>query len=289
MRTRENPIKTFWREVFMTGSPIPFILLGQVSVFVIIYTIDLLFDVKIIPNPLYETLISKLSLPQNLTVFIQQPWSIITHSFVYTGLFKILFDCLWLYWIGNLFLTFLNRRQFLFIYICALFLNAGAYLAAAQIPALQHNILGSLLTSTGSLVAIVAATACLLPTYEMRLFLFGNIKLRTIAWVFIAFEIIFYIFTNKPAAVGILVSSAFGIAYIKALQQGNDWSKIFRKPAPKSKLKVVHTDASRPLRSGIHELPNQEAIDQILDKISLSGYDSLTAQEKEILFRASKH
>ncbi|MBP3942451.1 rhomboid family intramembrane serine protease [Sphingobacteriaceae bacterium WQ 2009] len=286
---RDNALKNFWRDVFMTGSPIPYIILAQVTIFIVIHLFDLLLELQLIQVSLYDRSVSYLAIPRDFQQFLKQPWSLLSYSFTYVGLFKILFDCMWLYWIGNLFLTFLNRRQFLFIYISTVLLTAVVYLGVAQIPYFQQSIQGSLMTATASITALLIATATLIPQYELRLFLFGNVRLKTLAIVITAIEFIFFFLTNKPASIALLASGLFGFACIKMLQSGRDWSAIFKKSARrKSKLRVVHSQPIYPRSKSVIDLPNQEEIDQILDKISLSGYESLTSHEKEILFRASR-
>jgi hypothetical protein len=88
---------------------------------------------------------------------------------------------------------------------------------------------------------------------------------------------------NAGGCIAHLGGSLLGYIYIKALQNGNDWSKMFQK---KSKLKVVQSNKSSSQFN--NKLPDQEVIDKILDKISVSGYDSLSRSEKEQLFNASK-
>ncbi len=287
----QKEFKSFWRDTFSSGSPIPIVIIGQVGLFVLIHIFDLLAETKIITNPLYDNTVQYLSLPLGIDRFMEQPWSLFTYSFVYTGLFRILFDCLWLYWIGNLFLNFLNSRQLWFIYTSSLFLGGGIYLALGQIPLLANSPQTILNTGSMALAGVVAATATLVPHSEVRLLLLGNLKLRTIACVYFGLEIIFYALVNKTAAATYVCIVLWGFLFMRTLQQGKDWSKIMLfKRKPKVKLQVVHQRkeyASYSI-STASDLPNQEEIDQILDKISLSGYDSLTSREKEILFKASK-
>jgi len=187
----ESSIKQFFRDTFSTGNPIPYILSGQIGLFVLIHIFDLLVDLTIIEFPLYDYALQYLSLPQNIAVFIRQPWTLLTHAFVYVGLFQILFTCLWLYWFGNLFLSFLNTRQFNFLFWSTLLLSAFVYLGFAQIPGLENNVHLNLSTGKNSLAAIIAATTLLIPRYELRLFLFGNVRLRTVSIIYLALEFIF--------------------------------------------------------------------------------------------------
>ncbi|UIR56175.1 rhomboid family intramembrane serine protease [Sphingobacterium sp. SRCM116780] len=286
----ENSFKSFIRTTFGSDSPIPYIISGQVALFVLIYVFDLLFELKIIEIPLFALTIEKLSLPTSFQAFIQQPWSLVTYNFLYTGLFNIAFDCLWLYWLGIIFFNFLNKRQFLFIYIISGIISALIFLIFSNLAVFQKAQNPDLYTGSCTLAAVLAATATLVPKYELRLLLFGNVKLKTIAIIYFAIQFLFFILTNRPAAIAYFCSVLFGMGYIYALQSGMDWSKIFtkRKKGP-VKMKVVVGRGAHPSQPHRYDLPNQDQIDQILDKISLSGYDSLNSHEKEVLFKASNN
>src|SRR5690606_8446410 len=144
--------------------------------------------------------------------------------------------------------------------------------------------------ATFALGALVAATAFLVPQSEVRLFLFGNVSIKTIAIIYISLELIFLALADKAAALAFLTASVWGIIYMSNLKQGRDFSKVFKR-LKRSKLKVVHTGTSAYRRNVYRNeagLPNQVEIDEILDKISVGGYESLSSQEKEVLFKASK-
>lgn len=291
---KESVLKAFWRDTYKSQSPIPFIISAQVALFVLIHIFDLLKEVNLLQVSLYDYAIDYLSLPLSFTRFLGQPWSLITYPFVYTSLLQLLFDCLWLYWMGTIFLSFLNRRQFLFLYFSAILFGACLYLGLGFIPGLQNSVQVSLRTSTFALGAVVAATATLVPRYEIRLFLVGNVSLKTIALVYICVELLFHGLMNKAGSIGFLGMAFWGFFFIRSLQRGNDLSELkWQKPLRKAKMKVVHqrdTLSSTP-SSYRHasDLPNQEEIDEILDKISIGGYESLTSREKEVLFKASKN
>ena len=291
---KESVLKTFWRDTYQGESPIPFIISAQVILFVLIHLFDLLQEVNIIQIPLYDYTVNYFSLPFSFTHFLKQPWSILTYSFLYTGLFQLVFDCLWLYWIGTIFMNFLNKRQFLFLYFSAVFIGACVYLLLGTIPVLQHRAPLSFHNASFALAALIAAVATLTPQYELRFVLLGSIRLKFVALFYIAIELIFTTLTNEAAGVGILISACWGLLFIRSLQQGKDLSRwTSQKERRRAKMKVVqhqHTASSSSYNSYRHvsDLPNQEEIDEILDKISVSGYESLSSREKEVLFKASK-
>lgn len=287
---KENTLKNFFRETYNSSSPIPYIISAQIGVFVLIHLFDLLVDLNLVSIPLYDYAYTKLSLPVQLTSFLRQPWSLVTYPLVYTGLFQIIFSCLWLYWMGNMFLNVLNTRQFWFIYAGSLIFSGILYLSFGQIDFLQRSPQTLLNTSTMALGALMGSLLLISPDMEVRLFLFGNVRIRTIAIVYLLFQTGFYVLTNKTAAVVFILATFFGAFYIKQLKQGRDLSKPIR-VKKKSKLKVIYPEnelAQHSRRKSRYDLPNQEEVDRILDKISSSGYESLSSQEKEVLFKTSR-
>ncbi|PRD49364.1 rhomboid family intramembrane serine protease [Sphingobacterium haloxyli] len=290
---KERVLKTFWRDTYQSKSPIPFIISGQVVIFVLIHLFDLLKEVNLLKLSLYDYAVDYLSLPLSFSQFLTQPWSIVTYPFLYTGLLQLVFDCLWLYWMGNIFLNFLNRRQFLFLYISATLLGACVYLGLGFIPTLQNSVQLSLHTSTLALGALVASVATLAPRYEVRLLLLGTISLKTIALVYVCIELVLTGLMDKAGGVSFLAMVFWGVLFIRSLQQGKDFSKLkLGRVTKKSKMKVVHQSNNTAVNNSsyrhISDLPNQDEIDEILDKISIGGYESLTSREKEVLFKASK-
>ena len=290
---KESVLKTFWRDTYQSKSPIPFIISVQVIIFVLIHLLDLLKEVDLLQVSLYDYAIDYLSLPLSFSQFVTQPWSIITYPFLYTGLFQLLFDCLWLYWMGNIFLNFLNRRQFLFLYFSTALLGACLYLGLGFIPVLQNSVQLSFHTSTFALGAVVASVATLAPRYEVRLLLLGSISLKTIALIYVCVELVFTGLMNKAGGISFLAAACWGVLFIQSLNKGKDFSLLkLRKRIKKSKMKVVHqnktTSTTYSSYKHVSDLPNQEEIDEILDKISVGGYESLTSREKEVLFKASK-
>lgn len=283
---KENNIRAFIRETFSSKSPIPYIIALKVIIFVLIHILDLLYDTEIINVQYYDIIVSKLSLPASFQDFIGQPWSIVTYPFVTTSLFNIVFSCLWLYWLGELFMNFLSSRQLSFLIISSLILGSVFYLSFGQIEALRNSEQDYLSSISMALGALIGSLVILAPNMEIRLFLLGNVKLRTIGIIYFLFQVIAFTSSNKTAAIVFVFLTSYGIFFMHLLKKGNDISKILTIKR-KKKLNIVSRTEQQRQPLG-HNVPDQETIDRILDKISLSGYDSLTRQEKETLFKASE-
>lgn len=283
---KENVLQSFIKDTYKTSSLIPYIITAQALLFILLHVFDLLTSSAITSKDLYSVLLEKGSLPISTSQFLAQPWSIVTHPFIYQGLFNLVFDCIWLYWIGNMFLNYLNNRQFNTVFFGSIFIGAILFLALGFIPYFNSFTAVWGTTSFG-LAALISSLTILTPNSELRLFLFGNVKFKFIAMVYLGFEFAYLVMTNKPAALVYIFITALAMLYIYQLQKGNDWSLVFKK-SNRSKLRIVKNQKSSLSEKVNVNSPNQEQIDQILDKISLNGYESLSSQEKEILFRASK-
>ena len=239
-----------------------------------------------------EIITTYLAVPSNWNDLIFKFWTPFTYMFVHSqgDIFHILFNMLWLFWIGRILEEFLNSKKLTFIYLGGGLAGAAFFILCYNlIPAFSDQVMvARAIGASASVTAIIIATATLLPNYTIHLLLFGAVRLKWIALIYIVFDILQVSGSNAGGHIAHLGGAIFGFFFIKSLQKGKDWSKpfenLFKK---KKKLKVVSKNYN-PNPSKSNYQPDQKTIDEILDKISQSGYEKLTAKEKEILFRASK-
>ncbi len=284
----EGTLKEFLRTTYRSGSPVPYIISAKILLFVLIYIFDLLHDTETISTPLFDRTLSALSLPKDLSTFVAQPWSLLSYSFLNEHLLELLFDCLWLYLTGRIFLNLLQTRQLLTVYAGAILCAGIVYLGLGQLHFFATQGASYLHSGAVANAAVIGSLLVLVPDTEIRLFLFGNVRLRTIGLIYLALQLGYYVLSDQTAVGAYIAAIIWGVSFMYALKQGSDWSNMLRKKK-KSPLKVVHHKPKGPTyKSYRADLPNQEVIDEILDKISLNGYESLSAFEKEILFKASK-
>jgi membrane associated rhomboid family serine protease len=228
-----------------------------------------------------------LLLPSYLPKLLIRFWTPVTYMFMHAGIFHILFNMLWLYWMGQIFEEYLGNKRTIGLYIFGGLAGALFFVAAYNIfPFFAGAVVGSTVVgASASVMAIIVATATLLPNYSIGLMFIGPVKLKWIAIFYILIDFLSIAGPNAGGEFSHLGGALFGFIYIKQLQRGHDWigaiNGIFKSG---SKLKVASKNSDRNLSSK----PRQEEIDRILDKISQTGYGSLNKQEKEILFRASK-
>lgn len=221
--------------------------------------------------------------PSVPALWLSRFYTIITYQFFHADFFHILFNMLWLYWMGQLLLDFIKPRQFHLIYLGGGIMGAVFFaLIFNLVPAFNNPNGAILIGASASVMAMMTALATLVPNYEIRLLFIGNIKLKYLLAAYIILDLIGTSGGNAGGSLAHLGGALFGFAYIKLLQNGYDMSSVFKR---KPKLKVVRNDNVRKSGNSV----NQREVDAILDKISKSGYDKLSKEEKETLFRASKN
>jgi len=275
-------------KVFQSGNP-SYLYIGiNVIIFVAVALINLPLFLSG-NSTTYEVFIREYAgFPASISKLPERFYTILTYQFFHEGPLHLLFNMLWLFWMGRIFLDFLKPRQFHFIYLAGGFAGALLYLLAYNVfPVFEGARAGAtVIGSSAAVMAVVVATATLVPDYTLRLMFLGDVKLKYLALAYIALDLIGIASANAGGSFAHLGGALLGFVYIKALQNGTDWSNIFKK---KPKLRVVKNNSgNRPVRT-TNTTVNQKEIDEILDKISQSGYDKLTREEKETLFKASKH
>lgn len=278
-------------KVFYSGNRINLFIGINVIIF-LTFIVFKVFEYLFTKQTQYSNLVdSYLAVPANLTTLLYRPWTLFTYMFIHADFFHILFNMLWLYWIGKILEEYLNGKKITFLYIAGGLAGAFLYITCYNLfPAFSDKAVTSYAVgASGAVTAIIVATATLLPNYTISLLLLGPVRL---VWIAIFYFIVDFVSLLGPNAGGSLAhigGAIFGFLFIKSLQKGNDWSKPFEDFfKPKPKLKVVSTNYNAPQRAKKTSIPDQDEIDQILDKISQTGYNNLTKKEKEILFNASK-
>lgn len=235
------------------------------------------------------------SLPSDL---IYKPWTLITYAFLHADFWHLVFNLLILNFASRLFLTFFTQKQFLGLYILATIFAALIFVGTFFLLGIVAPLIGA----SAAIMAIMIASATYAPMYQLRLLLIGNVKLWHIAAVFLILDLIQLPKDNMGGHIAHLGGAFFGFAYIKLLKNGTDVSLIITKvidffanifkPKKGTPFKKVHRNPIKPQQKTASKIvtkdKTQQQIDEILDKISQSGYDSLTKEEKEFLFKAGK-
>lgn len=244
-------------------------------------------------------LIDWLAVPADVTQLIFKPWTLVTYMFLHQGFLHILFNMLWLFWLGKIFLEYLTGKQLLNVYLLGGLSGAALYILAFNVfPAFSDIIPFSYaLGASAAVYAIVVATAVYVPNYTIYLMFIGPVKLKYIAIVSIVLDIVFLSEGNAGGHIAHIGGALFGYFYTSQLQKGKDVSKGFGKVLdgfagwfkPKSKMKVAYRRGETDMQYNARKNYEQKDIDKILEKIAKTGYESLSKSEKDILFRQSRN
>jgi membrane associated rhomboid family serine protease len=232
-----------------------------------------------------------------------KPWSIVTYAVFHSGIFHLLFNMIVLHFATRLFTTYFNQKQLLGLYILGGVFAGLVYIVSYLVLPVFQNSTATLVGASGSIMAILFAAVTYNPYMEIQLLLIGRVKLWHIAVVVIALDLIQLPMSNTGGHLAHLGGAFFGYVFVSLLRKGTDLSNGISKiidffvnssPAKKQKtpFKKVHKNynpAPTSTESRIVKKDKiQQQIDEILDKISASGYDSLSKEEKDFLFRAGK-
>lgn len=239
-----------------------------------------------------------LALPASLDTLMWHPWSILTYMFLhsFSNFFHIVFNMLFLYWFGLLLEEYLGRKRIIGLYLLGGIAGGVLYIISYNIfPYLIDQVRDAyLIGASASVMAILVGCATMLPNHTFFLLFFGPVKLKYIALIIVIFDFLSIAGYNPGGMIAHLGGALFGFLFIRRLRQGQDWSeglaKLFRRVGNifrrRPVLRVKHTNKGR--KAPAPDSPRQDEIDLILDKISRSGYESLSKEEKNKLFKASK-
>lgn len=242
-------------------------------------------------------LLSLVGLPAGIGDWIFRFWTLGTYMFVHEGFFHLLFNLLWLYWFGRIMADLYTHARVLQTYLYGGLAGGILYLLFASIPGIP---VGSfLIGASGGVLAVMVATATLMPEYQMNLMFIGPVRIKYIALVGFILSTILDFNVNTGGKIAHIGGAAFGLYYGLQLRRGNEITDglnrfflgVLGMFKSKPKMRVVHknTSSSSDPIGGMTAEERQRKTDEILDKISKSGYDSLSKAEKDFLFKVSNH
>lgn len=241
-----------------------------------------------------------LGVSSNIHVILHRPWTIVTYMFLHLEFFHILFNMVVLYVGGRLFSDFIGQDRLTITYLLGGIAGAIVYIASFNIfPAFSELAPYSVaIGASASVLAIFIAIAVYMPNYQLPLLLLGRIRLKYIAIFFVVLDLISIDKGNPGGHLAHLGGAMWGFIYATLLKKGNDpalvlgyylgrVTRLFRR---RPRFRVEY-NTERPVTDDEYNrqrAEHQQKIDHILDKISKSGYDSLTKEEKELLFKTGQ-
>lgn len=241
-------------------------------------------------------------LSDDFSKLLLQPWSLITYSFLHFGFFHLLFNMVWLYWFGQIVLNLFNGKRLLTVYLLGALFGGLLFMFAYTLFPVFAESRGFLIGASGAVTAVMVFIASYTPNTEVRIFSF-TIKLWHIALFLFLMDLLRIPSSGNAGGLMAHVGGAvFGYIYAVQLLKGNDIGKWFEnlmdgvanlfKPRTKKPFTKVHrnkkTTTNKPKDTNLSKSEHQRKIDSILDKIGKSGYESLSKEEKDYLFKAGK-
>ncbi|PWH86565.1 rhomboid family intramembrane serine protease [Brumimicrobium oceani] len=258
-------------------------------------------------NPLANFVYNFFTLRGDIMGFLTHPWGIFTSIFSHFDFLHIAFNMLFLYFISRFFLMYFSNQRLLYTYILGGIMGGIFQIAAYSLfPALRGTetfVVGA----SGAVNAIFMAAAFYRPMAVVHLFGIIKVKMIYLAGIFILMDLLQMGGSDNVAHFAHLGGAAFGILSIRNINSKNNVINFTRvtvenlkasfngKPKMRAQKggKAGATSSSKTQRQtdeqyNLDKKQKQAQIDAILDKISKSGYDSLTKKEKQVLFDQSK-
>ena len=246
----------------------------------------------------YDGFLRHLAIPSNLEVLGKRPWTFITYMFLHEGFIHILFNLLWLYWFGLVFIQELGLKKLLSTYLVGGFTGGILFVIFYNLfpvfGSVRENSVA--LGASASVMAVVVAAATYRPERRMHLVLIGPVKIGYIALAMFVLTSMVDFSVNTGGKIAHIGGALTGFLFAYYYRRGKDIFRGFDRMMDriaswftpgKQRMKVTYKKPSDDIEYNRQKSGEQKEVDQILDKISKGGYDSLTAREKEILFKMS--
>jgi len=284
-------------KIFHKGTSLTRLIYLNIAVFIVISVVSII--AFLLDNPAISVkAIDLLSVPASLRALLAKPWTIVTYMFTHKDIWHILFNMLWLYWFGRIFLEYLDQRKLVAVYLLGGISGAIVYVLSFNIFPVFTGIIAESVAigASASVMAIVIAIAAYVPNYTIHMLLLGRIRIIYVALVIFILTSAVDFSVNSGGKLAHIGGALFGYLYTLNIKKGRDigiglnriidfFATLFK---PRKKLKVTYKKPASDYDYNKIKAEHQAKINQILDKISKGGYDSLTKEEKDTLFKESQ-
>lgn len=287
-------ILTEIKESFKEGSALTRLIYINLGIFLLIRIVNVFYFLAGAEFPFIDWL----ALPADFHNLAARPWTLFTYMFLHFDFLHILFNILWLYWMGQIFLGYFDQGKLIAIYLLGGVTGGLFYVLGYNLfPAFSDNLANSrLLGASASVIAIVTALAMYAPNHTIHLMFIGPVKIKYIALFSVLLYVIGISSTNAGGNLAHLGGAFWGMVYILQLRRGfdsakgvswimNNLKKLF---TPQPKVKISYRKPVNDIEYNQLKTQDQTRMNEILEKISKSGYGSLSKEEKEVLFRMGK-
>ncbi len=292
------------KSAFRKGSLFTKLIYINVAFFIPVWFIDIFF----------HSFLSWISVPGTFAGLLYKPWTLITYMFAHSGFIHLIFNMLWLFWFGKMFTAELQQKQLISVYLLGGLVGALFHLSINQLlpPAHRAGIIGS----SGAVMAVVFAVAAYKPDKVMNLVFIGEVKLKYIVAVVFFLDLMGAASSMKTGLGGIAHIAHLGGAFLgiwfgyEMRKNAKDITKGFsafldtvfswfqptsgKKNKSFTDMKITKSPKAKKQKPksdwefNESKADNQEEINRILEKISATGYESLSKKEKDFLFKQKK-
>jgi membrane associated rhomboid family serine protease len=285
------------KQTFKSGSSLTRLIYINLAIFLIVNIVEIFYFI-LNRHDSYSAFLLTFAIPADIHLLIRKPWTLITYMFLHKNFLHILFNLLWLYWFGRIFLEYLDGKKLVGVYILGGLSGAFLYILVYNIfPVFFSQLkLSYALGASAAVMAIVISIAAYVPGYSVYLLFFGRVKIIYIAIIGFLATSVFDFSINTGGKIAHIGGALFGYLFTLQYRKGRDITRglsrflsgVFGLFKPRSKVSVSYRKSDTDYDFNKRKKDEQIEIDRILDKIAKSGYDSLTKEEKELLFRQSK-
>ena len=282
------------KESFKEGSALTRLIYINLGIFLLIRITNVFYFLAGVEFPFMDWL----SLPANINTLASRPWTLITYMFLHYEFLHILFNLLWLYWMGQIFLLYFDKGKLVATYFLGGITGGLFYILGYNFFGVFSESLPNarLLGASASVIAIVTAVAMRAPNHSLQLMFIGAVKMKYIALLSVLMYVIGIASVNAGGNLAHLGGAFWGMIYVFQLRKGFDpakgvtWllNRIKNLFTPQPKVKMSYRKPVNDFEYNKLKNQEQERMNEILEKISKSGYGSLSKEEKEILFRMGK-
>ena len=291
---------SIWDEIkttFRHGTHLTRLIYINVAVFLAVKIIYVIYFLLNIQDHEYS-LIRWLAVPADPGILIRRPWTLVTYMFLHENFLHILFNLLWLFWFGRIFLEYLDQKKLLGVYMMGGLAGAFLYILAYNVLPVFNSLLHEsvALGASAAVYAIVIAIATYVPNHTVYLMFIGPVKIKYIALFVILLDILSIASSNAGGHIAHLGGAVYGYLFAVQYRRGNVagrflnrlWIRFTSILNGQPRVKVTYKRTGNDYEYLQRKADEQKEIDRILDKIAKGGYESLTREEKNTLFNASK-
>ena len=221
-----------------------------------------------------------LTISADLSELIFKPWSLLTYGFLHGSLSHIFWNMIIFYYFGNIIYNLFGEKLIINLFLSGIVIGGITYVFSYNVFPAFKNVNSVMIGASAGVMSVLFFLTSYSPNYKIRL-IFFDVKIIYIALFLFFYDIIQIPLNNSGGHIAHIGGAVWGYYYCIKYNNGRDlvgiFNSFFKRSKPKFNFKPKNNKSF-----------DQKKIDSILDKISDSGYDSLSKSEKEYLFNAGK-